>query len=143
MGGARGGAPLSSALTPPPSSQACVETAQRTGAGPTNFPLRIDVAEGGVKQQPSDFSAELMLRLLPKLDWSALRQTARELGIADLPVAPPPDPASDEAFLKSLHDLIMDVHIVEGALVCPNCARRYAIKQGIPNMLLSETELVV
>ena len=121
--------------------KACVETAQRTSEGPCNFPLRIDVAEGGLKQEASEFSPELMLRLLPKLDWAALRKTARELGIAELPAELPPAPAADEAFLKSLHDLIMDVHVVEGARVCPNCARRYPIAKGIPNMLLAEGEL--
>jgi multifunctional methyltransferase subunit TRM112 len=30
---------------------------------------------------------------------------------------------------------------MEGALVCPNCARRYPIKNGIPNMLLNEDEV--
>lgn len=35
----------------------------------------------------------------------------------------------------------MDIHVTEGALVCPNCARRYPIKNGIPNMLLNEDEV--
>jgi uncharacterized protein YbaR (Trm112 family) len=49
-----------------------------------------------------------------------------------------------EAALRAdhaLHALVMDVHVVEGALVCPNCARSYPIKKGIPNMLLREDEL--
>lgn len=92
-------------------------------------------------QEPTDFSAELTLRLLGKLDWAALRKTVAALGIAELPEAPPAAPAADEAFLRAVHDLVMDVHIVEGALVCPNCARAYPIKKGIPNMLLREDEL--
>ena len=35
----------------------------------------------------------------------------------------------------------LQIHIMEGALVCPNCARRYPIKNGIPNMLLNEDEV--
>jgi len=35
----------------------------------------------------------------------------------------------------------MDVHVTEGALICPNCARRYPIKNSIPNMLLREDEV--
>ena len=31
--------------------------------------------------------------------------------------------------------------MLEGALKCPNCARIYEIKNGIPNMLLDETEV--
>jgi multifunctional methyltransferase subunit TRM112 len=50
-------------------------------------------------------------------------------------------PEADEAFLRAVHDLVMDVHINEGALVCPNCARDFPIKKGIPNMVLKEDEL--
>ena len=31
--------------------------------------------------------------------------------------------------------------MLEGALKCPNCSRIYEIKNGIPNMLLDETEV--
>ncbi len=92
-------------------------------------------------QAESDFNPALMLRLLPKLDWRALRAAAGELGVADLPDAPPPAPGDDEAFLKSLHDLVMDIHVMEGNLVCPNCARAYPVANGIPNMLLNDDEL--
>jgi VCBS repeat-containing protein len=34
-----------------------------------------------------------------------------------------------------------DVHVIDGALVCPYCKRSYPIKKGIPNMLLREDEL--
>jgi len=119
-----------------------VSTSQRSASlKPANFPLRIEVAEGGIKQEVTEFNAELAARLLSKLDWDALRQTATELGIAELPAALPANPSADEAFLKSVHDLVMDIHIVEGALVCPNCARSYPIKKGIPNMLLRDDEL--
>jgi multifunctional methyltransferase subunit TRM112 len=101
----------------------------------------VVVKEGGVKQVESEFNAEMMVRLLAKLDWPALRKTALEMGIADLPAAPPPAPGSDPAFLKSLHDLVMDIHVMEGQLVCPNCARAYPVSNGIPNMLLTDEEL--
>jgi len=122
--------------------KACIMTAQRTASGkPLNFPLRIEVAEGGIKQEETEFNAALAHRLLTKIDWDGLRQTAHELGIAELPAAPPIKPEKDEAFLKSVHDLVLDIHIMEGALVCPNCARSYPIKRGIPNMLLRDDEL--
>jgi multifunctional methyltransferase subunit TRM112 len=122
--------------------KACVSTAQRTASSkPSNFPLKIEVAEGGIKQEETEFNPALAYRLFTKLDWEALCQTAGELGIAELPATPPPKPEKDEAFLKSIHDLVLDIHITEGALVCPNCARSYPIKRGIPNMLLRDDEL--
>ncbi len=91
--------------------------------------------------EPSEFNAGMIIRLLPKLHWGALRETASDLGIAELPPSPPPKPEEDEAFLKSVHDLVMDLHIMEGKLTCPHCARSYPITNGIPNMLLNDDEL--
>ena len=137
--------------------RACVETATRgggsigsgggggggviSGAASLSFPLRVEVSAGGLEQRPSDFSAARVLALLPKLDWPALRATAAQMGIAELPPAPPAAPAEDEAFLRSVHTLVLDVHVTEGSLLCPHCARVYPIHKGIPNMLLSEAEL--
>ena len=122
--------------------RACEDTASRGGAGPsTAFPLLVEVAEDGIAQKPSEFSAERILHLLPKVDWPALRKTASQMGIADLPEKAPDAPAADPAFLKSVHDLIMDIHVTEGKLVCPHCSRAYPIHKGIPNMLLNEDEL--
>ena len=36
--------------------------------------------------------------------------------------------------------LPLQIHIINGALVCPNCGRKYPIINGIPNMLLNENE---
>jgi multifunctional methyltransferase subunit TRM112 len=120
---------------------ACVATASRSAdAPPLNFPLRIEAAPGGLRQEESAFNAEATLRLLRKLDWPALRAAAASLGVAELPPAPPARPEDDEAFLRSVHTLVMDVHVMEGRLVCPNCARAFPIASGIPNMLLTEAE---
>lgn len=92
-------------------------------------------------QKESEFSAERILHLLPKLDWRGLKVTASQMGIAELPDKAPEDAAADPAFLKSVHDLVMDIHVTEGRLVCPHCARAYPIHKGIPNMLLNEDEV--
>ena len=65
----------------------------------------------------------------------------QQLGVAELPPAMPENAGEDEDFLKSVHSLVMDVHVMEGSLVCPNCGRAYVIKRGIPNMLLQEDEV--
>lgn len=122
--------------------KACVATASRSAsAAPLNFPLRIEVAEGGLKQEATEFRPEAVARLLAKLDWPALRAAAAQLGIAELPPSPPPRPEEDLGFLKSVHDLVLDVHVLEGRLVCPNCGRAFPISKGIPNMLLTDDEV--
>ena len=133
-------------LEPPlPAAASSLRRAQpltRLPAPRTPLPrLQIDVTPGGIKQEESEFNALLMARLLPKLHWGALRSVAAALGIAELPEAPPAKPEEDAAFLKSLHDLVMDIHVVEGSLVCPNCGRVYPIANGVPNMLLTDDEV--
>ena len=122
--------------------QACVETASRTLDGSKNYPLKIVLAEGeSMKQESSEFNPELIKNVLPKLNWSVLKQSANELQLADLPNELPSDYASDVAFLQSVHDLIMDIHILQGFLLCPNCARKYPIINGVPNMILKDDEV--
>jgi uncharacterized protein YbaR (Trm112 family) len=36
---------------------------------------------------------------------------------------------------------LSQLHVQEGALVCRRCSRQYPITQGIPNMLLTESEV--
>lgn len=119
---------------------ACVLTRRRVRQFVVLAP-QVNVAADGIKQEESEFSPQLIVRLLPKLDWAALRKTASEMGIAELPETLPAKPAEDEAFLKSVHDLIMDIHVMEGSLVCPNCSRAYPVHNGVPNMLLNDDEI--
>ncbi|RYG46238.1 Trm112 family protein [archaeon] len=44
-------------------------------------------------------------------------------------------------FTRTRAYLALQLHIMEGALVCPNCERAYPIHKGIPNMVLAEDEL--
>ncbi len=38
---------------------------------------------------------------------------------------------NDIALLKSVHHLLFEIHVIEGALVCPESGRRFPIKEGI------------
>ena len=60
----------------------------------------------------------------------------------------PPDPPgeellSDEAFLQAYHHALLEVHLAEGALVCPETGRKFPVSNGIPNMLLREVRVYV
>jgi multifunctional methyltransferase subunit TRM112 len=52
-----------------------------------------------------------------------------------LPATVPEDYASNEEFLQALHHVLMEIEIVTGTLVCPETAKRFPIKTGIPSML--------
>ena len=47
----------------------------------------------------------------------------------------------NEQFLTDLHLILVSRQVTEGALECPACERVYPITNGIPNMLLNETEV--
>ena len=48
---------------------------------------------------------------------------------------------NDEAFLKTVHHILLEVRLIEGTLVCPESGRKFPVKNSIPNMLLNEDEV--
>lgn len=122
-----------------------------------------------IKQQQAtttDFNAEFITRLIPKLDWSTVCASAAQVKKSmmselkaliltlisnifwpqlgsenELPAAIPDIYAEDTEFLQKLHHVLLEVDIVEGNLECPETGRIFPITEGIPNMLLNEDEV--
>ena len=42
---------------------------------------------------------------------------------------------SDNDFIQALHHLLLDIHIVEGTLICPESGQRFPIHEGIPSLM--------
>ncbi|TDZ22605.1 Multifunctional methyltransferase subunit trm112 [Colletotrichum sidae] len=101
-----------------------------------SFPLHPKDAE--LVQDEIEVNPQLLLNVLPRLDWAALRTNATELGFPELPAEAPSAEQleGDEKTLKDLHHLLMETQIMEGKLVCGNCGHEYAIREGIANFLL-------
>lgn len=53
----------------------------------------------------------------------------------------PQDIESNEAFLKQVHHVLLEVEVINGDLLCPESGRKFPIIDGIPNMLLNEDEV--
>ena len=49
--------------------------------------------------------------------------------------------AADANFMQALHCVLLELHVLEGSLVCPESGRVFPISDGIPNMLLNEDEV--
>lgn len=106
----------------------------------TGFPLRIEPEQ--VEVVESEFNAEFVRKMLAKLDWAAFLAGAEALKVADgLPRALTTDAPVDEETLRKIHQALMDVHVKQGKLVCPESGREFPIVDGIPNMLLNEDEV--
>ncbi|XAR48559.1 hypothetical protein NMG60_11031416 [Bertholletia excelsa] len=108
--------------------------------GVTNgFPLRIE-AEKVVEKQV-DFNPDFLKNMFPKLEWKALADAARSLGYGELPDAADASMLDSDDFLRRLHHALLELHLEEGALVCPETGRKFPVNKGIPNMLLHEDEV--
>ncbi|SNX84607.1 related to TRM112 - subunit of tRNA methyltransferase complex [Melanopsichium pennsylvanicum] len=106
-----------------------------------NFPLILKDVQLEIIQADSN---EIFIKgFLPKLDWPALVKTARSLGDTTLPdVGPDPSqPFDNKELIAALHRVLLEIHVVEGQMICPNCQHIYQIRSGIPNMLLAEHEI--
>ncbi|KAJ4002043.1 Trm112p-domain-containing protein [Lentinula boryana] len=107
------------------------------GCTSNNFPLQLQNVQ--IELRDADFNADFLKTFLPKLEWKALVESAKELGDTSLPVEQPE--MFDDDFLKNLHHVLLEIHIEEGTMICPNCKHSYPISNGIPNMLLAEHEI--
>jgi len=43
--------------------------------------------------------------------------------------------------IHRIHTVLLDYHIMEGWIICPDTERKFTILKGIPNMILHEDEL--
>ncbi|UZJ51281.1 hypothetical protein CBS101457_000601 [Exobasidium rhododendri] len=116
-------------------SRSCTQTSN-------NYPLQC--REVKLELQETEYNEAFLRGFLPKLEWDALIKTAKELGDTSLPEKSPDinDPMMDEEVLKNLHRVLLEMHVTEGQLVCPNCSHIFPIRNGIPNMLLAEHEIL-
>jgi len=80
------------------------------GCTKNNFPLKINATI--VEKKQSDFNAEFVKHMLPRIDWSALLSACKDLSL-DLPNEIPSDASENEEFLQILHNLIVDVRPIE------------------------------
>eukprot|EP00245_Coleochaete_scutata_P000063 TRINITY_DN10068_c0_g1_i1.p1 TRINITY_DN10068_c0_g1~~TRINITY_DN10068_c0_g1_i1.p1 ORF type:complete len:123 (-),score=33.91 TRINITY_DN10068_c0_g1_i1:626-994(-) len=103
------------------------------------FPLKLEASR--VENKEVDFNMDFLKHILPKLDWKALYEGAQSLGLDGLPAEFEAAMLEDDDFLHKLHHALLEVHVEEGALICPETGRRFPISKGVPNMLLNEDEV--
>lgn len=106
------------------------------------FPLKIEAQQIEVRDTEPDLP--FMRHLLPTLSFPCLRSAAKDLGldVAAFPESLTEALAQDEEFLKALHKTLFDVHVLEGALICPETGRRFSIVGGVVDMMMKDEEVV-
>ncbi|XP_012876582.1 PREDICTED: multifunctional methyltransferase subunit TRM112-like protein [Dipodomys ordii] len=113
-------------------------TSHVRGVGPRGFPLRLQATE--VRINPVEFNPDFVARMIPKVEWAALREAANTLQLGEVPTEPVEGYERDEAFLRKMHHVLLEVDVLEGTLQCPESGRLFPISRGIPNMLLNDDE---
>ncbi|KAI3619006.1 hypothetical protein WG66_000566 [Moniliophthora roreri] len=97
------------------------------GCTSNNFPLQFKDVQVEIRE--ADFNPDFVKHFIPKLEWKALVDSAKEAKMVD------------DELLKNLHHVLLEIHVEEGIMICPNCSHNYSISNGIPNMLLAEHEI--
>lgn len=103
------------------------------------YPFKIEPVK--IETREMDYDPDFLRHIFPRLDWNALREAAETMGAGPLPEIVTDDLLQDDTFLKAFHHALLEVHLEEGSLICPETGRQFAVNQGIPNLLLREDEV--
>ncbi len=99
------------------------------------YPLKIEATRLDTDTD-AEFEPTFTARMVPKLEYAPLLAAVNSLNVEhSLPPEVPHDYEGDEAFLRALHHVILEIDVLEGTLVCPETGKRFPIKEGIPSML--------
>ncbi|KAI5654824.1 hypothetical protein M9H77_32011 [Catharanthus roseus] len=87
-----------------------------------------------------DFNPDFLKNMFHKVQYKALVDASKIMGYADLPNVAEPSMLESEEFLRKFHHALLELHLEEGSLICPETGRKFPVNKGIPNMLLHEDE---
>ena len=105
-----------------------------------NYPLIIKASK--VNTVKSDFDEEKTKVFFDKMDKKALNEGCKDLNISKFDLEKmTEEQMKDKNVLEYLHNILFEVEVEEGNLVCANCGREYMIKRGIPDMVLKDDEI--
>ena len=105
-----------------------------------NYPLIIKASK--VNTVKSDFDEEKTKLFFDKMNKKALNEGCKDLNISKFDLEKiKEEQMQDKNVLEYLHNILFEVEIEEGNLVCANCGREDMIKRGRPDMVLKDDEI--
>jgi len=78
--------------------------------------------------------------ILNILDWPALVKGANEMGLNTLPPILTQDLTQNPAFLRALYHVLMNVHLINGILTCPDTGKEFPVSAGVCSFLIDEDD---
>lgn len=103
------------------------------------FPLQLQIDEYEVRE--TDINYDFLKDLLPTLHWPGVVICASAVGLEGFPVDFDPSLLESEDFLNAVHNLLLDIHVKNGVLLCPETGSKFPINNFIPNMKLNEDDV--
>ncbi len=73
--------------------------------------------------------------MIPSLHWPGVLIAANVVGLEGFPTEPTEEIVADDEFIQALHHLLLDIHVIEGTLICPETGHRFPIHEGIPSLM--------
>ena len=96
------------------------------------YPLQIQIEEMDVIE--IDYNPKFISHLIPSLNWEGLKIASSAIGLSGFPDSFNENLLLDEAFLKAMHNLLLEIEVQKGTLICPDTKKQFLIVDGIPNM---------
>ena len=81
-----------------------------------------------------DYNPKFISHLIPSLNWEGLKIASSAIGLSGFPDSFSENLLLDEAFLKAMHNLLLEIEVQKGILICPDTKKQFLIVDGIPNM---------
>ncbi|XP_022991522.1 multifunctional methyltransferase subunit TRM112-like protein At1g22270 isoform X1 [Cucurbita maxima] len=96
------------------------------------FPLRIEVEK--VVEKQVDFNPDFLKNMFSKIEWKPLVDASRTMGYAELPEEAESSKLDSHDFLQRFHHALLELHLEEGALICPETGRRFPVNKVDPTL---------
>src|SRR5690349_1322832 len=98
----------------------------------TGYPLLLEIADMEINEV--ECNLDFIRNILPSLDWAGINIASKAVGLADMPDNFDAALLNDESFLMAMHNLLLNINVKTGALICPESGRRFPIENGIADM---------
>lgn len=85
--------------------------------------------------EETDCNEQFIRDVLPSLDWSGVLVAASAIDMNDMPAEFDAKLLEDAGFIQAMHNMLIDVHILKGKLICPESGRIFEIDNGVPIMM--------
>ncbi|KAK1933509.1 hypothetical protein X943_003970 [Babesia divergens] len=96
------------------------------------YPLKISpsIVDDACKTISQELNPQFIRKMLQRMDYPSLVDAAKSVGL-DLPASYSESDLENDSFLAQVHHCILEFHVLEATLTCPQCGRVYTISKGM------------